>query len=281
MPNKQNKYAEVLAGMRPPEGLSKEQAWEQLQAKLAQTPEVETPVVQMASRRVWWSAAAAVAVLAVASFMFFPSGGDIAQESHVAAQAPQTVTLPDGSVVTLNDFASVTFSPSTWEENRELTLSGEAFFQVQKGSKFTVVSESGTVQVLGTSFNVNTDAGAFEVDCFTGKVAVRHDAQEVVLTPGQRSSMDQGQLSKNDFDPASNNWQAGVFHFTDCTLGHMCASLGKAYNTSIDASAVANQTMDIDVNTNEQTLQEVLQAVCGVKGLSQKVSGNTIVLQSK
>jgi transmembrane sensor len=41
-----------------------------------------------------------------------------------------------------------------WSKERTLSLEGEAFFEVQKGSKFSVVTSDGIVEVLGTSFDV-------------------------------------------------------------------------------------------------------------------------------
>ena len=275
MPNKQEKYAEVLAGFTPPEGLSKEAAWEKLQARLADTPVETTPVVKMAARRIWqYAAAAAVAAVVVVSVMV-TSNGTLVEK---AANIPTEVTLPDGSTVILNDYASVSFNPDTWEEVRELTLTGEAFFQVQKGSKFTVHTAPGDVQVLGTSFNVNAESGVFVVDCFTGKVAVSTSEERLVITPGQRSVMASGQLAMSPFDPQSNDWQAGVFHFEDCSLGQVCASLEKAYDVRIDASSVSSLTIDIDVDTKVQTLDQLLEVLCAVKGLSLSTSNNTFTL---
>ena len=54
----------------------------------------------------------------------------------------QEISLPDNSQVSLNALSSVTYNESSWDENRELTLNGEAFFKVEKGSTFEVKTKS-------------------------------------------------------------------------------------------------------------------------------------------
>lgn len=63
------------------------------------------------------------------------------------------MTLPDGSVVRLNSVSRLSYKPLGWYFSRSAELSGEAFFEVEKGSKFTIYSMLGSTSVLGTSFN--------------------------------------------------------------------------------------------------------------------------------
>ncbi|HJW29309.1 MAG TPA: FecR family protein, partial [Saprospiraceae bacterium] len=82
------------------------------------------------------------------------------------------IQLPESSEVRLNAGSSVTYNGRNFTKDREIHLKGEAFFKVQHGSKFTVLTEQGSVTVLGTSFNVIAWPDRFEVSCYTGKVKV-------------------------------------------------------------------------------------------------------------
>jgi ferric-dicitrate binding protein FerR (iron transport regulator) len=96
-------------------------------------------------------------------------------------------TLPDGSQATLQPDAEIRYTPKHWPKNRQLILKGEAFFKVKRGSKFTIQSLGGKVEVLGTSFNVLTQDSALSVQCFSGKVRVIGDlvkTQAFVLEAG-------------------------------------------------------------------------------------------------
>jgi ferric-dicitrate binding protein FerR (iron transport regulator) len=53
-----------------------------------------------------------------------------------------------------------------------LELDGEAYFKVKKGSVFSVVTEQGSVTVLGTEFSVKSRDQYYEVVCYEGKVRV-------------------------------------------------------------------------------------------------------------
>jgi transmembrane sensor len=92
------------------------------------------------------------------------------------------VVLPDQSVVTLNAKSSIAFSKDNWNEERTVTLEGEAFFSVQKGEKFQVLTNSGTVTVLGTQFNIKDRNEFYEVICYEGKVQVAANSAPVQLT---------------------------------------------------------------------------------------------------
>jgi ferric-dicitrate binding protein FerR (iron transport regulator) len=105
----------------------------------------------------------------------------------------KTVVLPDGSIVTLRSNTTLTLAPDFNLANRELVLSGEAFFDVthHKDHPFTVHAGKINIEVLGTVFNVNAyPANAnTETSLFRGKVAVSkndHPDQKVILTPNMK-----------------------------------------------------------------------------------------------
>ena len=77
-----------------------------------------------------------------------------------------TVTLPDGSIVELNAATTLAHKRFFWKNNKTVNLKGEAFFKVEKGEGFKVETESGTVSVLGTEFNVRTRTANFSLTCY-------------------------------------------------------------------------------------------------------------------
>jgi ferric-dicitrate binding protein FerR (iron transport regulator) len=89
------------------------------------------------------------------------------------ASQKTTFELPDASEVLLNADSQIKFNKRKWNDKRELILKGEAFFKVEKGSKFDVITSNGIVSVLGTQFNVKSRNNYFEVKCFEGIVGIR------------------------------------------------------------------------------------------------------------
>jgi hypothetical protein len=92
--------------------------------------------------------------------------------------------LPDHSKVILAPDSKISFSKLFF--NRDVALDGEAYFEVEKGSKFTVKSPNGEVKVLGTKFSVSDNDDGFVVYCYEGKVEVRYGNEERQLLKGNK-----------------------------------------------------------------------------------------------
>lgn len=124
--------------------------------------------------------------VAASLLLFFGFYQFFAFANHLQTGYGETtaLTLADGSMVTLNAQSKVDY-PSLFKYNRQLQLDGEAYFEVQKGSRFVVATALGEVAVLGTKFNVIAQDGFFEVVCFDGRVKVTHNRQSTILTKGK------------------------------------------------------------------------------------------------
>ena len=125
-----------------------------------------------------WSVAAAVLLLFVSYFVYTSSS---TSETSIGELAEEI--LPDGSKVSMNAKTKLKYQRRNWKSNRNVSLVGEAFFEVAKGSAFTVESPIGKVEVLGTKFNVYARENIFEVRCFEGKVKVV-GVEEMYLAAG-------------------------------------------------------------------------------------------------
>jgi ferric-dicitrate binding protein FerR (iron transport regulator) len=216
---------------------SVDEAWDRFAAQ--HIP--ETTVVRPMWRRYVAIAAVAVALLGAGWFVMKPSEVPVAATSVIAHQTEpaenQTISLPDGSIATLN--ASSTLE---WESHRELSLKGEAFFEVAKGSTFSVKTEHGTVQVLGTSFNVYARPDGFRVACNTGKVEVipaMADSKAYTLVPGNIfSQKPQQKATVSQFSNKNpDSWRKGTFYFDNVPLNEVIAVMERQYNIQIQLNA--------------------------------------------
>lgn len=101
-----------------------------------------------------------------------------------------TITLPDGSVVTLDSATAMRFTDLPGERHVEL-LGGRAFFKVAKNRTrpFTVTAAGKRVRALGTAFEVSMDGGEVAVVLAEGEVRVeetRNAASGTDMTPGRQ-----------------------------------------------------------------------------------------------
>ncbi|PWJ57750.1 uncharacterized protein DUF4974 [Dyadobacter jejuensis] len=98
------------------------------------------------------------------------------KEVNNESQRAMLVNLPDGSSVTLSKGSRLTYPSQFGADSREITLSGEAFFEVAKDPQkpFYVFAQRLTTKVLGTSFNVRAyqDDDEVSVSVKTGRVSV-------------------------------------------------------------------------------------------------------------
>ena len=104
------------------------------------------------------------AILAISFSVYYYTTTLDTTITTLAAQKT-TIDLPDASHVSLNALSSLTFNKKDWDDERDITLNGEAYFKVAKGERFTVNTSSGIVTVLGTQFNIKQRDNLFEVVC--------------------------------------------------------------------------------------------------------------------
>ncbi|OYU80834.1 MAG: hypothetical protein CFE23_07670 [Flavobacterium sp. BFFFF1] len=105
------------------------------------------------------------------------------------------IRLADHSRVHLDPKSALSYS-NFFKYSRDLTLSGEAYFEAAKGSRFTVHTGQGTVTVLGTKFNVIASDDYFEVHCDEGRVRVDAGTSSFILTPGKSVRVNGGKVSQ-------------------------------------------------------------------------------------
>ena len=155
--------------------------------------------------------------------------------------------LPDGTVVALNWNSQLEF-PEKFNGNiREVTIVGEAFFDVKPNpdKPFVINAGNAQVKVLGTSFNVSAypETETVEVVVETGKVQVSRknpDLQaainEVVLVPGEKGTLfNQSNLLKKSVNTNPNfvAWKTQDLIFDEVPLNEVIQCLEKVYHTDI------------------------------------------------
>lgn len=115
-------------------------------------------------------AAALICIVGIGSLFFLNTGNSTINQ--VTATNKSTFSLPDASVVVVNAGSQLTYNKDNWDNHREVTLKGEAFFKVKKGKTFDVITAFGKITVLGTEFSVKQREKYMEVRCFEGLVSV-------------------------------------------------------------------------------------------------------------
>lgn len=145
-----------------------------------------------------------------------------------------TIELPDASSVSLNAKSLLAFNKNSWKNEREVTLEGEGFFNVAKGSSFHVLTKSGTVRVYGTQFNVKQRDNYFEVICYEGLVGVTYNSQETKLKPGDSFLIIDGkQIAKEKEKRTTPSWLNNESTFKSMPYKEVVAEFERQYQVDI------------------------------------------------
>ena len=191
----------------------------------------ETPVKKLNYSSFYRVAAILVVVLASGLFFWLSRPEVIStQNSEIAV-----VELPDNSLVKLNADSRLKYRPSKWDKKRKLHLEGEAFFEVEKGKKFTVETDHGEVSVLGTKFNVKDREDYFEVYCYEGAVKVKVSHREIILRKGNSVKVIDGTVMGVDtFKKQVPGWTFQETDFDAVPLKQVIAELERQFDLQIE-----------------------------------------------
>jgi transmembrane sensor len=189
-------------------------------------------------------------------------------------QVVNGITLPDGSVVTLNSNSKLTFPRSFTGNTREVSITGEAFFEVKPDASSTFVITAGNAQikVLGTSFNVCAypDEETVDVVVETGKVQVickanaQTTANNLILTPGEKGTVSNKDLTLEKTINADRNisaWRTRQFVFDETPLSDVVTALEKVYFTNIQIVDPAINTLVLTASFNDQPVDFILDVI--------------------
>lgn len=239
---------------------------------------------QLSTSRVWLRIAATVLLLMATGGILYYFTTPETMVYQTAANK-QTVILPDGSQVTLNRHTSFSYDPGFAEVNRTVTLKGEGFFKVQPDANkpFIVLTENATVQVLGTSFNVNAYDSLEEVQVIveTGVVSLRSNQtdQKVELVAGQKgiySRKDEKVASTTNDDVNFLSWNTQHMVFVDSDLRSVIETLERTYHAEITIRTEIPPSCIVTVTFDQQTLESVLKVLESTLNLKYTISGNKV-----
>jgi transmembrane sensor len=204
-------------------------------------------------------------------------------EQHIVAEgAVKEIVLPDGSRVYLRKGGKLDYPEKFSNEVREVSLTGEAFFEVMPDpSKPFIISAAATqVQVLGTSFSVNTNSNRVELIVKTGRVqfsAKKDKNKKLLVVAGERAVFVNDELSKqSNTDANFNAWQSRQLVFSNEPVENLAKTIAGYYGVSItikkeDWKAIAGE--GVTASFKNQDLESVLKELTLITGYRIRQTG--------
>lgn len=271
----------LLAGPKFDKGV----AWEKISAGINNTSTIQSKGRTIAFPAWTRTAMAAAAVLVIGLFVII-GVNKTGNVTVIADAGDKQVILPDNSTITLKQGAILAYHKSFNEEDRNITLQGEAFFDVARNEQMPFIINAGdvSVQVLGTSFYVKSGKAAY-VAVVTGKVqvtAIKNTTNKLILTPGETGQLEDGKLVEDATDIYDlMYWKTGNLNFADVPLAEVAARLDKIFAESVRLSemmpAEAGRQV-VNITFNQQTLEEMLRELCLVTQCSLQQDGNNYII---
>ncbi|HVK48593.1 MAG TPA: FecR domain-containing protein [Pseudobacter sp.] len=197
------------------------------------------------------------------------------------------IVLPDGSRAWLNAASSLSYPTSFTGPAREVTITGEVYLEVMKDPSrpfvVTASNKSMRVEVLGTSFNINTyaDEPFISTTLLDGSVKVSGGAasQGTVIQPGQQCQLKPGMPLR--VVPADVQqvvaWKNGVFNFQDASLEKIMRQLARWYDIEVVyEQGIPDLVFEGEVN-RDNSLQDVMKSLEGL-GVKYRLEGKKLVV---
>lgn len=269
---------------------SKERIWDRVGPQLQQRR--HRPVVR---RLVAAAAAAAVLAAAWAGWQFTRPASPVLQELSSAPGGKSRVVLPDGSIVWLNCKTQLHYEKNSFgKQHREITLTGEAFFDIAKNDAIPFVIHAGKVniRVLGTAFNVKAYTGdsAVFTTLVRGKIAVSFQGKTVVLRPEEKltvpvthpvAALQQKHLEKDSSGQLPEiSWLNNKLVFDNNTFGELAGKMKQWYGVTFHFESVSLQQLRFSGIIDTESIDEALKMLQLSRPFNFQINGKEVRIRN-
>jgi ferric-dicitrate binding protein FerR (iron transport regulator) len=236
-------------------------------------------------------AAAAIALLIILGAGTYGIVTLIQKDSRMTVVSSGTndqtqITLPDGSRVFLNAGTKLIYAKNFNARSREVRLTGEAYFDVRHNADkpFIIYTGKAGIKVLGTSFNVQSfkSSGNVEVFVESGKVQLfeaENTGNTITIEPGFVGSMKNSIVEKQkNTDENYMAWKTRRLIFKNTELAKVASGIQDVFKVEVIFEDPAMARCKIGSNFENESLENVLEAICTIHNWKWERKGNRVIL---
>lgn len=233
----------------------------------------------------WLRIAAVVLLVVTAGFIvnyFIAQSADLVYQT---ANNSETIALPDGSTVFLNRNSMLSFNKNFNEQDREVSLKGEAFFEViaDVDHPFKIMADQAQVIVVGTSFNVQSYENRKEVVVTVETGVVKLEPllidQVVELRAGEKGTFNKEVKTLASVLNEDTNylaWKTRRIVFEGSDLNAVALGISTTYGVEVVIMPDVSSACRVTVTFENQTLEAVLKVLESTLDLTYRIEGNKI-----
>lgn len=229
--------------------------------------------------------------IALSGYLYYENRQIAAEEMIVSTARGEraSVTLPDGTTVSLNSESRLGYFPKAYnKEERKISFNGEGYFQVCKNREvpFVIDARGLQVKVLGTKFNLRAreDQKTAELALEEGSVwlGATKSNKNVVLRPLQKAILDQSTgnilvIAENDIKKISA-WRHGNMVFRNTEFAEVIRAIEKNYGVTIEIAAKNCPADSFTGTLPLADLNEVLEVIEKSYHLKAQIRGREVIL---
>ncbi|WP_345948955.1 FecR family protein [Mucilaginibacter sp. PAMB04274] len=250
-------------------------------------------------RRKWKMATAAAAVIALiglAGTLYWQLNQNAVIPLKIASTKGgiKKIYLPDHTIVWLKGNSSLQFPAKFSNSTRNVSLQGEALFEVTKDPKHPFIIKAGQFEtkVLGTSFNIQENSlnKSFKLIVLTGKVMVSsakgHFAKKstVIVTPEKEyESRDVTKPPVISATIADHKTQviSGTeyqMEFDNAKFAFVRKRIEQKFNVKIETGEEDYMNCNLSANVTDQSLENTLKVMCAVMSANYQIKDNIVTI---
>jgi ferric-dicitrate binding protein FerR (iron transport regulator) len=259
-------------------------ALNRFRAKAHERRKANTPVFTL-KPGFWWLSVVASLLLVAATIWLYTFQHHVTRISLATGTGTQTISLTDGSVITLNHRSLFEYPSKFSGYQRMVKLtSGEAFFKVapDKARPFLITAGKTLIRVVGTSFNVKNKKGNVEVIVESGIVEVSSGGRVIRLTPGQKALVSESSKTikkEQNTDRLYTYYRSKEFEAENTPLWRVVEVLNEAYDSHIIIERKELMNLPLNTTFKNEPLDKVLDVISRTFKITIVRKGETIILK--
>ncbi len=238
--------------------------------------------------------AASVVVFVSVLLVIGPTGYDIFDWKNESLEVSsvgktQKIILSDGSIIWLKGNSTLTYPEHFVNQNREVSLKGEALFEVAKDSQHPFIVHSGGMdtRVVGTSFNIRPLGQHIEVVVFTGKVTVSlaNSNQQLLIRPSEKAicmptekQIKAQENTRKDIYLADTEYN---MNFEDAKMSEILSKISAKFDVSVELTDKTVANCLITADFTDQSLVKTFEVLCQILNGSFVIEGSKVYLKAE
>lgn len=196
-------------------------------------------------------------------------------------------SLPDGSKVWLSTGSTLDYAED-FPRNRQVTLTGEAFFDVTRNRDFPFAISTGNIitEVLGTSFNLRSyNKSQVELSVYSGRVKFSDrmsGLDSAILLKGEKVSWTEGdgisEIALFDINELPG-WRQGIISFENAGVEEIQATLQRWYNVTIQIDG-NGENCHYSGEFTQASLEQILETLSYTLNLTYKINDTHVTIHA-